>query len=174
MEQKTELYNAPADSVLIVTREFNASLDIVFKMCTELRHFEKWWGPNGFKMKTSEFDLRPGGVFHYCMLGNGMEMWGKFVYLEIVEPEKIVFINSFSDKDGNTTRAPFSATWPLEVMNVLTLTEDEGKTTLTLRGEPHNATEEERKTFEAGIEMINNGFAGTFAQLDNYLDSLVV
>jgi len=108
------------------------------------------------------------------MLGNGMEMWGKFVYLEIVEPEKIVFINSFSDKDGNTTRAPFSATWPLEVMNVLTLTEDEGKTTLTLRGEPHNATEEERKTFEAGIEMINNGFAGTFAQLDNYLDSLVV
>ena len=174
MEQKTELYNAPADSVLIVTREFNASLDVVFKMWTELRHFEKWWGPKGFKMKTSEFDLRPGGVFHYCMLGNGMEMWGKFVYLEIVEPEKIVFINSFSDKEGNLTRSPFNPIWPLEVLNTLTFSENEGKTTLSLTGKPHNATEEEVKVFESWLASLNQGFRGTFDQLDEYLASLTV
>jgi uncharacterized protein YndB with AHSA1/START domain len=96
-------------------------------------------------------------------------MWGRFVYREIVAPERIVFINSFSDEDGNITRAPFSSTWPLEVLNTLTLSEHEGKTTLTLRGGPINATEEERKTFEAGFDSMRQGFTGTFDQLADYL-----
>ena len=51
----------------------------------------------------------------------------------------------------------------------MTLTEHEGKTTLTLRGGPINATEEERKTFEGFREFMQKGFGGTFDQLDEYL-----
>ncbi len=54
-------------------------------------------------------------------------------------------------------------------MNTLTLTEEGGRTTLTLRGGPHNATAEELATFEAAREGMGRGFAGTFAQLEAYL-----
>jgi uncharacterized protein YndB with AHSA1/START domain len=58
---------------------------------------------------------------------------------------------------------------PLEVINHLTLTESEGKTTLTLTGGPVNATEEERTTFEGMRPHVQQGFVGTFDQLDAYL-----
>jgi uncharacterized protein YndB with AHSA1/START domain len=174
MEQKNEVNNKHTDNELVITRVFNAPRNLVFKMWTEAEHLEKWWGPKGFNIVVSKLDLRPGGIFHYCMAGNGFEMWGRFVYVEIDEPQKLVFINSFSDKDGGVTRAPFSASWPLEVMNTLILTEQEGKTTLTIKGGPHNATDEEYKTFMEGISSMQQGFGGTFDQLEEYLASLSI
>lgn len=167
MENKSDL--AP---VLVITRIFNAPRELVFKMWTEAAHLVKWWGPKGFNIEVSKLNVEPGGEFLYCMKGEGFEMWGKFAYIAVEPPKKMVFINSFSDKDGNITRAPFSATWPLEVMNTLTLTEENGKTTLVLKGGPHNATDEERKTFEEGIGSMNQGFGGTFDQLDEYLTTV--
>ena len=121
-------------------------------------------------MLVCKVDLRPGGAFHYCMRSpDGREMWGKFVYREIVPPERIVFVNSFADAEGNSVRNPFNANWPLEVLNSLTLSEHDGRTTLTLRGGPLSATDLERKTFEGGRESMQRGFTGTFDQLANYL-----
>ena len=167
--------NAPATSeaVLTLTRVFNAPRAIVFKAWTEPERLAKWWGPKGFDFVVATMDLRPGGVFHYCMRGpNGMEMWGKLVYEDVVAPERLVFVNSFSDKDGGLTRHPMSATWPLEIHNTLTLTEQDGKTTLTLYGGPVNATEAERQTYAAGRSGLQQGMAGSFAQLDAYLETL--
>jgi uncharacterized protein YndB with AHSA1/START domain len=121
-------------------------------------------------ISVHKFDLRPSGVFHYSMrTPNGSDWWGKFVYREIMAPERIVFISSFSDEKENITRHPLWPTWPLEVFNTLTFTEKSGKTTLTLRGAPINATEEEHKTFEANTTNVQQGFKGTFDQLDEYL-----
>jgi uncharacterized protein YndB with AHSA1/START domain len=162
--------NVTSESELVITRIFDAPRELVFKVFTESEHLKHWWGPKGFTFGVSKLDLRPGGVFHYSMRSpDGHEMWGKFVYREIVAPERIVFVNSFSDEEGNTVRAPFSPTWPLEVLNTWTFAENEGKTTLTLRGVPINATEEERKTFEAMRNNVQQGFAGTFDQLADYL-----
>jgi uncharacterized protein YndB with AHSA1/START domain len=95
--------------------------------------------------------VKAGGIFHYGMRSpDGHEMWGRFVYREITAPETLVFVVSFSDEMGGVTRHPLSADWPLEVLNTLLLAENEGRTTLTLRGVPVNATEAERKAFEAG------------------------
>jgi uncharacterized protein YndB with AHSA1/START domain len=158
------------ENELVITRIFDAPRELVFKVWTESEHLKHWWGPKGFTLGVSKLDFRPGGVFHYSMHSpDGHEMWGKFVYREIVAPEKIVFINSFSDAEGNTVRAPFSPTWPLEILNNMTLAEHEGKTTLTLRGGPINATEDEHKTFTGMHEGMQQGFAGTFDQLAEYL-----
>lgn len=165
--------SAISEPALTLTRVFNAPRAIVFKAWTEAERLAQWWGPKGFDFVVATMDLRPGGAFHYCMRGpNGMEMWGKLVYEEVVAPERLVFINSFSDKDGRLTRHPMSATWPLEIHNTLILTEQEGKTTLTLSGGPVNATEAERQTYEAGRNGLQQGMAGSFAQLDAYLASL--
>jgi uncharacterized protein YndB with AHSA1/START domain len=102
----------------------------------------------------------------------GHEMYGRFVYREIAAPGRLVFINSFSDAEGGITRAPFpqlNQAWPLEVLNDMTLTEKGGKTTLTLRGRPINATEEERGIFAGMHDSMRQGFGGTFDQLAAYL-----
>src|SRR5260221_7120029 len=119
MEQQNILNNKPSGKELVITRVFNAPRDVVFKMWTEAKHLGKWWGPKGFNIIVKKFELQPGGIFHYCMAGDGFEMWGRVVSLEIVEPEKMVFFISFSDNDGEITRAPVSVTWPLEGMNIL-------------------------------------------------------
>jgi uncharacterized protein YndB with AHSA1/START domain len=117
-------------------------------------------------------DVRTGGMF----LGSqhspeGFEMWGKFVYQEVTPPEKLVYVQSFSDPEGNTIRAPFNPNWPLEIINILTLSEQEGKTLLTLQGGPLNATAEELAAFEGMRPMVQQGFGGTFDQLAEYLAS---
>ncbi|MFD0698237.1 SRPBCC domain-containing protein [Paenibacillus sp. GCM10027628] len=155
---------------LVITRSFDAPRELVFKAWTEAERLAQWWGPKGLTLSVSKLDLRPGGIFHYSMTSpDGNVMWGKFVYGEITPPEKIVYTNSFSDEEGNTIRPPFSAVFPLEIMNTLTLTEHEGKTTLTLRGGPINATEEELQFFAAMHESMKQGFGGTFEQLADYL-----
>lgn len=153
-----------------ITRTFDAARDLVFKAFTESEHLAQWWGPRGFSWVSAKLDLRPGGMFHYCMRApDGQAMWGKFVYREIVPPERIVFVSSFSDEQGNTIRAPFHADWPLEVLNTVTFVEREGKTNLTLRAGPSNATEAERSTYDASHKMMEQGFTGTLDQLADYL-----
>lgn len=157
---------------LVITREFRAPRELVFQLWTEPEHLKQWWGPTGFDLGVSQLDLRPGGIFHYSMKSpDGFEMWAKFVYREIEAPERIVYVNSFSDPEGNTIRAPFEGheTWPLETLYTLTLSESDGITTVTLRGEPIHATEEERRTYAAGFDSMKQGFSGTFDQLADYL-----
>ncbi|MDF2652109.1 MAG: Activator of Hsp90 ATPase 1 family protein [Paenibacillus sp.] len=96
-------------------------------------------------------------------------MWGKFAYQEVVAPEKVVFIQSFSDEQGNTIRALFNANWPLEIMNIITLEEKEGNTILTLKGGPLKASAEEQAVYNGMAPMLQQGLEGTFDQLADYL-----
>lgn len=155
---------------LVITRIFNAPRELVWKAWTDPGSLEQWWGPKGFKIRVSEFDLRPGGIFHYRMkAADAPDMWGKFVYREIDAPGQLVYVNSFSDEEGNIIRPPFDQNWPKEILNALTLTEEDGKTKLVQRSRPINATDEERKTFEDNFESMDQGFGGTFDQLEGHL-----
>lgn len=155
-------------------RRFDAPRELVWKVYTEPEHLKHWWGPKGMSMASCKVDLRPGGLFHYGMkTPDGHEMWGKFVYREIVPPEKLVFVVSFSDPQGGTTRHPMSPTWPLEMLNTVTFTQEtDGITKVVLRAVPVNASAEERKVFKEGHKSMQQGFTGTLDQLTAYLASL--
>lgn len=156
-----------------LTRTFDAPRDLVWKAFTESERLMHWWGPKGFKMKVAQLDLRPGGLFHYAMTApDGRDMWGKFVYREVTPPERLVFVVSFSDESAGTTRHPMATTWPLEVLNTVIFTEQDGKTTLHMTGHPINETEEERRTFQGAHKSLEGGFSGTLNQLVDYLKSL--
>jgi uncharacterized protein YndB with AHSA1/START domain len=158
---------------LVIRRLLNAPPDLVFKTFTEAEHLAHWWGPKGMKLQVIKCDLRQGGKFHYKMITpDGQEMYGVFHYKEITPPDKIVFTNGFADKDGNLIRAPFAANFPIEVLNTWTFEEENGKTLLTLKGVPYNASEEEKQFFEAMHPSMNQGFGGTFDQWTNYLISI--
>lgn len=161
------------DVELVITRTINAPRSLVWKMWSEAEHLARWWGPKGMTIRIEKLEFRPGGLFHYAMgLPNGQEMWGRFVYGDMSPEESFSFINSFSDPLGSVTRAPFSPVWPLEVSNTITL-EDKGDTTIqTLRGAPINANDIELATFKVAHLSMQNGFGGTFDQLDEYLKTL--
>lgn len=142
----------------VISHAFDVPREFMFKVWTDPEHMQRWWGPKGVTVVHSKMDLRPGGVYHYGMRSpDGHDMWGKFVYREVAKPERIVFVNSFSDEHGNSTRHPMSPTWPLEMLSTITFTEQVGKTTFTVRWLPLNATEEERKTFEDGRPGMQQG-----------------
>lgn len=169
----TENHTLKATSELVITRTFDAPRELVFQVFTQAEHLQHWWGPKGCKIEVSKMDLRPGGIFHYSMgFPDGGKMWGKFTFQEIVAPEKLVFLNAFSDEEGNTVQPAFSADFPLEVLNIMTFTENEGKTTLTVRGGPHNGTEANWNFYKSMHESMQQGFGGTFDQLDQYLASI--
>lgn len=162
-----------SDDDFVVARSFDAPRGLVWKVWTEPEHLAQWWGPKGCALRVLKLDVREGGIFHYAMAYQpGHDMWGRFVYHEIIAPERLVYVSSFSDAEGGVTRAPFKDTFPLEILNTLTLVENAGKTTVTLRGRPLQATEEERKTFLGMFGSMQQGFAGTFDQLAQYLASV--
>ncbi|MBI3777741.1 MAG: SRPBCC domain-containing protein [Gammaproteobacteria bacterium] len=171
MDQKTNSSVAePQTKEFVISRTFDAPRELMFRVWTDPEHMQRWWGPKGFKVIHSKMDLRPGGIYHYGMLSpNSQEMWGRFVFREIVKPERLVFISSFSDEKGNVTRHPMHLSWPLEMLSKITFTEQAGKTTVTVRWAPLNATAEERKTFEDGFSSMQQGWGGTFEQLGEYL-----
>jgi len=155
----------------VISRLLDARRDKVWKAWTEPEHLEKWWGPKGFVVTRCKIDLRPGGIMHYCLRSpDGNDMWGRFVFREIVKPERLVWINSFSDEKGGITRRPMMLDWPREMLTRVTFDELSGKTRVTVQWTPvDTSTEIERKTFEDGRGSMQQGWTGTFEQLELYL-----
>ncbi len=155
----------------VISRVFDAPRERVWQALTQAERLQEWWGPTGFTVFAAEMDLRPGGVFHCGMRSlEGYKMWGKFVYREVVAPQRLVFVNSFSNAAGGVTRHPIIATWPLDTLTTLTLEEEpDGKTKLTVRWSAANATETERKTFDSSHAAMRVTWANTFDQLAAHL-----
>ena len=55
------------------TRIFDAPRALVWRAFTDPDHLKHWWGPNGFTCTFHEFDLRPGGAWHFIMHGPGRQ-----------------------------------------------------------------------------------------------------
>jgi uncharacterized protein YndB with AHSA1/START domain len=159
-----------AELKLVIMREFDAPRELVWKAWTERERLIQWFGPKGFTMPVAKIDFRPGGVCHSCLRSpDGREMWGKFIYREIVAPERLVYVQHFSNRDGGVTQQPMSPTWPLQMLTTVTVAEQKGKTLLTVQWLPLNPTDEERRTFDSAHEGMKQGWGGTFEQLAEYL-----
>jgi uncharacterized protein YndB with AHSA1/START domain len=159
-----------SEQKFVITRVFEAPRELVWKAFTEPARLDRWWGPEGFSTRVRSLDLRPGGEFRYSQqTPDGKEMWGKWVYREVVPPERLVSVVSFTDAEGNPVRNPFSPGWPLEMLSTATFTEERGKTTLTLEASAYRADDLARKTFADGRGSMEQGFRGTLDRLDAYL-----
>jgi uncharacterized protein YndB with AHSA1/START domain len=154
---------------LKIVREFNAPKAVVFDAFSTAEAFAEWWGAAGMPVTVAYFDFKPGGKVHYKMKGNGQIMWGVLNYKNIVRPDLLEFVSSFSDETGSICKSPFPIEFPLEIFNRLSFEESNGITTLILSGHPINATAEQESTYYSMIDNMNQGFAGTLNQLEAYL-----
>jgi uncharacterized protein YndB with AHSA1/START domain len=155
----------------VITRVFDAPRDMVWKAFTDPEHMKHWWGPKGSTVLVSKMDLRVGGSYLGSLRdSSGNVMWGKFVYREIMPPQRLVWEHSFSDENGGLTRHPLAPNWPLKLLTTVTFAEPRpGQTEVTLRWSPLDATDEERKTFAAAHDGMRGGWGGSFDQLAAYL-----
>jgi uncharacterized protein YndB with AHSA1/START domain len=166
----------PGGQDFVISRVVRAPRELVWKLWTEREELMKWFGPKGVTMPRCTLDLRPGGVFHYLMQGPAdAGHWGKWVFREIVPPEKLVCVVSFADEQGNSIRAPWEADWPLEMLSVITFLPHAGVgggTVVTVRWNPLNATLKEQQVFAAGQDSMRQGWTGTFEELEARLAGL--
>ena len=160
-----------AQKPFVISRTFSAPREMVFDAFTNADEMKKWWGPKGFTMKVSKMDFRVGGTYHYGMHApNGMPMWGRFVYREIVRPERIVFVSSFSDEEGGVIRHPMAPDWPQQMITTFTFEDlGGGRTRFTTTSMPLDATESERAVFDANHDSMKGGWTGTLDQLEQHL-----
>ncbi|SDE64566.1 Uncharacterized conserved protein YndB, AHSA1/START domain [Paenibacillus sp. UNCCL117] len=158
-------------SVLTMERVFQAPPELVFQAFTEAEHLKQWWGPRGWTLTVCNVDFRPGGVWHYCMKcmdenqGDfyGMESWGKAVYKEIYPVEKFVYVDYFSDAEGNEAEGMPST----EV--TMTFTAHEGGTKVISQAQ--YASEESLQTV---IDMgMQQGITETWDRLEEHLQATV-
>jgi uncharacterized protein YndB with AHSA1/START domain len=116
---------------LVITRIIDAPRQRVWEAWTRQEHLVQWWGqPKDATMPFAKLDFRVGGFFHYKVeLPEGRVVWGKKVYREITEPERLVFDDYYSDEQGNQV---VTAESPHMVVTA-TFADREGKTELTVR-----------------------------------------
>jgi uncharacterized protein YndB with AHSA1/START domain len=137
---------AQADQARVITRIIQAPRELVWNAWTEPEHFMRWWGPKGYTSPSCRIDLRVGGSYLNCMRSpRGNDYYTTGVYREIAEPRRIVYTDSFADRDGNVIAATafgLGADFPLETLVTVTLDElDDGATRMTMTHEPLPAGE---------------------------------
>lgn len=164
---------AGGEDACVFSRVFPAPMPLVWEAWTTQAHLAKWFGPKECKLLHCSLDLRVGGLMRYCMQGpDGSSHWARWVFEEIREPERLVFIVSFTDPEGSPTRAPFAPEWPLETRSVVTFSEHAGKgrgTLVRVAWSPLNASEAERAVFFGGRDSMEAGWDGTLDQLGVHL-----
>ena len=78
--------------VIIITRDFDAPRELVWKAITDPKQVAVWYGGPGFTNPVCEMDLRPGGAWHHVMQApNGMRYTIDSVFEEIVAPERLTW-----------------------------------------------------------------------------------
>lgn len=114
--------STPTDREIAMTRVFDAPRHLVFEAMTRPELIKRWLlGPDGWTMPVCEIDLRVGGAYRYVWERGETRMGMGGVFREIAAPERIVQTEVFDD-----------AWYPGEAVNTTVLTEENGRTTLTL------------------------------------------
>ena|SRR5258708_470929 len=133
---------------LHISRTVDAPRDVLFKVWIEPEHFAQWFGPRDVELPFCKIDPRPGGIMHFChRTRDGIEVWVKGAYREVVAPERLVFSLGFVDADGRAAPHPMFPDWPPDTTMLTTVTFADlgGKTQLTIRQafEPREAAANE-------------------------------
>ena len=133
----------PTDEQILITREFDAPKELVYKAFTTPELVKRWWHANRGEMTIAEIDLRVGGKWRYVMVADGgFEVGFHGEYREIVPNERIVSTEAYEGIPDADEQA---------ALNTLTLTEMDGRTTMAILVE-HPTKEGRDAHIESGME----------------------
>jgi uncharacterized protein YndB with AHSA1/START domain len=140
MSSGTATVSLPADDQILITREFDAPAQLVWKAWTTPEVVRRWWHANRGEMTVAEIDLRVGGTWRYAMVTpEGFEVAFHGEFREIVPNERLVSTEVYEGFPD------------AEAVDTLTLTEENGRTTLTLLVQ-HSSKAHRDAHIESGME----------------------
>jgi len=120
----TATVTLPTDTQILITREFDAPKHLVYRAWTTPELVKRWWHANRGEVTLAEIDLRVGGMWRYVSRSeDGFEVGFHGEYREIVPNERLVTTEVYEgipDADAHAA------------LDTLTLTESDGRTTLTV------------------------------------------
>jgi len=149
---------------LVINRTFNLPVDKVWQAWTQAESCKKWWGPKGYTCPSCTMDFREGGKYLSAMRSpEGNEFWSTGVYKEIVQKEKLVCTDSFSDNKGNIIPAAdlgMPGEWPMECKVTITFKEDGDKTNMELHHEgiPAAMHEDCKAGWQSSLDKLEESF----------------
>lgn len=147
---------AHGDRSILITRSFRAPRKLVFDAMSKPEMMKQWFhGPPGWTLTTCEMDLRIGGSYRWAWTNeNGHEMGMGGRVIEITPPERLVTTEKFDD-----------AWYEGEAVNTLVLTEENGRTLMSLTVEYGSA--KARDGVLAG--PMASGMDASYDRLDTFL-----
>ncbi len=114
----------PSDDEILITRQFDAPAALVFEAYTTPELVKRWWGFETGEWLVCEVDLRVGGRWRYVVREGDMEVAFHGEFREIDPPHRLVSTEVYEGApDADDADA---------AVNVLTLDEADGVTTLTV------------------------------------------
>jgi uncharacterized protein YndB with AHSA1/START domain len=117
MMSKTSITAEPGIPMIIITREFDAPRDLVFRAHTDPDLLAQWLGPRGLTTTVDRYDVRNGGTWRYTQSdaqGNTYGFHG--VFHGDPSPDAIVQTFEFEGVPGHVC------------LQTVTLTEHDSKT----------------------------------------------
>ncbi len=133
----TNTESATSQKTVSIERTFDLPAKKLWQAWTEPESCKKWWGPKDFTCPHCDIDFKVGGKYLNCMRSSeGAEFWTTGVYKEIIPGKKLVFTDSFSNKNGNAIPASdlnMPGNWPMELLVTVTSEEIGGKTKMNLQ-----------------------------------------
>jgi uncharacterized protein YndB with AHSA1/START domain len=145
---------------LTLTAEFTAPPEQVWRMWSEPRLLERWWGPPMYPATVTRHELEPDGIVAYFMTGPEGETYpGWWRVLDVQEPHLVAFEDGFGEP-GSESDLP-STTTRVTINDV-----GNGVTRMVLVG-----TAPSREALQQLIDMgMLEGIAGAASQIDALLE----
>ncbi|HEX4745352.1 MAG TPA: SRPBCC family protein [Gaiellaceae bacterium] len=143
MRRRSATVTLPTDRQILITREFDAPRELVWRAWTAPELVRRWWHANRGEMTVCEIDLRVGGMWRYVMVADSFGEVGFHGEFRAIEPfERLVSTEAYEgipDADANAA------------VDTLTLVDLGGGTRMTILVE-HPTKEGRDMHIESGME----------------------
>ena len=136
----TAAVTLPTNTQILITRDFNAPKHLIYQAWTTPELIKRWWSANRGTVMVADVDLRVGGTWRWVMVtDDGFEVAFRGEYRELIPNERIVCTEVYEGFPD------------AEAVNAMTLTEKDGRTTLTILVQ-HKSQEHRDAHINSGME----------------------
>ena len=155
-KNKTVVTAEPGKQDILITREFDAPRELVFKAYTDPRLISQWWGPRGVTTIVDKLEAKKGGMWRFVHQAEDAEYAFNGVFHDVISPERMVQTFEFEPMAGHV------------LLETITFEDHGGKTKLIAQS-VFQSVEDRDGMLQSGME---SGAAESNDRLDELLEKM--